>query len=111
MGEDQIDGQPCGAAFLATGDAISERALTELDAGIPLTDPHSCHRSTLEIIDIKRRVYLGEPVRLKRGDPIAPLERRTSINQEVHAARSSLHHAPILTPHGQTSKDVTSIPG
>ena len=54
MGHDQIDGQARGAAFLGTGDAISERALAELDAGVPLADPHGGRRATLEVIEIER---------------------------------------------------------
>lgn len=54
MGHDQIDGQARGAAFLGTGDAISERVLAELDAGVPLADPHGGRRATLEVIQIER---------------------------------------------------------
>ena len=69
-----------------------------------LADPHGCHRGTLEVIEIERRVGIGEPVRLEGGDPIAPLERRPSIGQEVIAARSRLIHALILMLRGHTSK-------
>ena len=54
MSHDQIDGQARGAAFLGTGDAVSERALAELDTGVPLADPHGCRRATLEVIEIER---------------------------------------------------------
>ena len=106
--EDQIDGQARGAAFFVIGDAIRERALAELDACVPLADPHGCHRGTLEVIEIERRLCIGEPVRLEGGDPIAALERRPSIGQEVIAARSRLIHALILTLRGQTSKGTLS---
>ena len=104
MSEDQIDGQARRAAVFVTSDAISERALAELDADIPLADPHGCRRGTLKIIEIERRTRIGKPVRLESGDPIAPLERRASISEEVVTARSRLIHALILTLTGQTSK-------
>ena len=103
--EDQIDGQARGAAFFATGDAIRERALAELDTCVPLADPHRCLRGPLEIIEIERRRCVGEPVPLEGGDPIAALERRPSIGQHGHrrSAGDSIH-ALILTLRGQASK-------
>ena len=110
MGEDQIDGQPCGAAFLVVRDAIGERSLAELDTHVPLTDPNACDRATLEVIEIERLVCIGEPVRLECGGPIAPLERRASISQEINAARGRLIHAFILTLEGRTRKDALERP-
>ena len=53
MGEDQIDGQARGAAFLVIADALGEGALAVLDAGVPVAEPHGCRRSALEVIEIE----------------------------------------------------------
>jgi hypothetical protein len=96
MTGDQIEGEARSAAFFIVGDASSERALSELDAGIPLTDPERCPCGTLEIIDIEGPVGIGEPVRLEAGCPLTPLERRTSIVQEIIPARIEVIHDATL---------------
>ena len=96
--EDQIDGETRAAAFLVDGDALRERALAELDACVPIANPHGRFRGSFEVIELEWSFCIDEPVRLEGVLPAAAVERRPSVGEKVIVAPSAPLHALILSP-------------